>query len=794
MLPADLIRHGQHVMTVCNACRYCEAYCPVFPAMEKRSVFSDRDLTYLANLCHNCGECLYACPYAPPHEFAINVPQTFASIRVQSYEEYSWPGFFRRGFSRSRVATTLSLVASVLVILAVCNALSNRSWRAAVPGGDFYQILPHNMMVTLFGGVGLFVLVALTVGGLRFWREVKTDDLGQAIGPALRDALTLRHLHSQGIDCSESEDLRRPWRRWFHHVTFYGFALCFASTSIAALYHLGFGWRAPYAYTSLPVLFGTVGGLALLVGPAGLMALRRTRDEALGDLSHRELDTTFAILLFGTSATGLALLVFRQGAAMPALLTIHLALVLALFLTLPYGKFVHGIYRFLAVVKYHAEAGGSGKSGGAHPSPEAESLRSRPRNSEAAGASGGGAPRERRMVILLGYIFFFELGDLNSFAFAAPAIRETWHLSIATTSQIISASFVGMFLGATTAGWFSDRVGRKRALIATTIWYSTFSLLNAFVWNVPGLYATRLLTGVGLSAMTVVAMTYISEMFPAEKRGSYQAWIMTIGLCGIPATAFVARFLVPLAPWTWRLVFVWGSLALFFPLFAGKLEESSRWLERHASQDQGSRLEAQTALPSGPGGLFLSGVRGRTVLLIAIWVCQTLGFYGFNAWVPTLLTERGFSIVRSLEQSSVMQIGAVPGAWIAATIADRWERKSLIAIVALVVAACGITYGLSSTTSAIVIFGFLVAMGQQVFAPLLYTYTPECFPTDVRNTGAGVSYGIGRLGNAFGPLIVAYLFTHYGYSSVFVYIATCWALVALVITLFGPKTRGRSLA
>src|SRR5262249_61024561 len=127
----------------------------------------------------------------------------------------------------------------------------------------------------------------------------------------------------------------------------------------------------------------------------------------------------------------------------------------------------------------------------------------------------------------------------------------------------------------------SDRVGRKRALLVTTMWYSSFSLLNAFVWSVPSLYVTRLLTGVGLSAMTVVAITYISEMFPASRRGTYQGWIMTIGLCGIPATAYVARFIIPVAAWGWRAVFVWGSLGLLFPIFAHRLEESPRWYENH---------------------------------------------------------------------------------------------------------------------------------------------------------------------------------------------------------------------
>jgi putative MFS transporter len=422
----------------------------------------------------------------------------------------------------------------------------------------------------------------------------------------------------------------------------------------------------------------------------------------------------------------------------------------------------------------------------------------------------------RDMVKLLAYIFFFELGDLNSFAFAAPGIRAEWQLSLSAIGTITSAAFVGMFVGATTGGWFSDRVGRKRALVVTTVWYSAFSLMNAFAWNVPSLYATRMLTGVGLSSMTVVAMTYIAEMFPARSRGAFQARILTIGLIGIPATAYVARFLIPMASWGWRAVFVWGACAIAFPLFAHKLEESPRWFEHQGRDDEAdavmARIEARvraetgelppvpdgwTASTAKPGGvveLVRSGSLRRAIVLIAIWSFQTLGIYGFLTWVPTLLVEHGFSIVRSLERSSAMSIGAVPGAWIGEKISDRWERKTLIAIVALVIATFGMSYGFSSQTVTIVVFGFLVAMSQQVFAALLYAYTPECFPTAVRNTGAGLAYGGGRLANAFGPLLVAFLFANYGYASVFEYIAICWAMVAILITVFGPKTRGKTLA
>jgi len=415
---------------------------------------------------------------------------------------------------------------------------------------------------------------------------------------------------------------------------------------------------------------------------------------------------------------------------------------------------------------------------------------------------------------LLGFVFFFELGDINSFSFAAPAIRVGWHLSIQIIGFITSATFVGMFVGATTAGWFSDHIGRKRALILTTFWYAGFSLLNALVWEPIGLLITRLLTGVGLSAMSVVGMTYISEMFPASRRGTYQGWTMMIGLFGIPATAYLARFVVPLAPWGWRLVFVWGSLGILFGLLSGRLEESPRWYENHERLEEADaaleRIEKSAEKESGalPPATYIEQARPsrigyaelvaqpylpRTIMLVFTWMCQTLAFYGFASWVPTLLAEHGFSLVNSLAWSSAMWLGAVPGALIAALISDRWERKWWIPIVAVLSASCGLIYGLSFRTTTIIIFGFLVAMLQHVHTPLLYAYTPECYPTGIRNSGAGLAYGVGRLANVFGPLFVAFLFNHYGYTSVFIYIAACWLLVAITIGIFGPLTKGRTL-
>ena len=349
----DLIAHGAHVMTVCNACRYCEQYCPVFPAMEERRTFTKVDLAYLANLCHNCGECLYACQYAPPHEFGINVPKTLAQIRLQSYEDYAWPRALGVAFTRHNLLTAIAFAATFSVLFALSAHTLSPSDRSA----NFYAVVPHGVMVALFGLIFLFSAVAMAVGVVRFVRHIRGLTRGQTRGQtpgqtpvSFRDILTLRHLHASGADCVSAEEHRSPWRRWLHHCTLYGFLLCFASTTVAAIYDNVFGWRAPYDYMSLPVALGTIGGLGLLVGSLGLWLLRRRRDPALTDDAQVGLDESFLALLFLTTATGLALLVLRHQPVMPWLLVVHLGTVLALFVTLPYGKFVHGLYRAAALL------------------------------------------------------------------------------------------------------------------------------------------------------------------------------------------------------------------------------------------------------------------------------------------------------------------------------------------------------------------------------------------------------------------------------------------------------------
>jgi citrate/tricarballylate utilization protein len=358
MKPAELMREGERLMTICNACRYCEGYCAVFPAMEKRLEFPEADLHYLANLCHNCAECYYACQYAPPHEFAVNVPRILAEIRLDSYQRYAWPAPLAKAFQKNGVVVALLLVIGFVIVIGANNGLVGSS-----PRGDFYRVVSHATMIGVFSAAGSFVVLAWTMGAIRFWRECGRSFSGTgrslAISRAMRDIFTLEYLLSGGAGCTYPNEHHSQSRRWFHHLTFYGFLLCFASTCVAAVYDNLLGWKAPYPFLSMPVLLGTAGGLGLLIGPAGLAALKLQRDRAIIDPNQDGTDIALITLLLVNALTGLLLLALRNTEAMGMLLMIHLSAVLVLFLAIPYGKFVHGIYRSAALLRYALEFPGA---------------------------------------------------------------------------------------------------------------------------------------------------------------------------------------------------------------------------------------------------------------------------------------------------------------------------------------------------------------------------------------------------------------------------------------------------
>ena len=348
-------------MNVCNACRYCEGLCAVFPAMEKRQTFTDGDINYLANLCHNCSACYYDCQYVPPHEFAVNVPVAMAEAREESYAHYAWPRFLAPVFERNGlwIAAASALFVAVFIGGFALAADPGVFWSVQTGEGAFYRIMPHEAMAAVFGAVFFYAIFAIGMGVRAFWleagRSVPIRLTPADFWRAMRNATTLRYLDGGGAGCMNEDERPSDRRRLYHHATFYGFLLCFASTSTGTLFHYGFGWEAPYPLWSPVVILGTLGGIGLVVGPIGLLREKHRRDPAIRKRTQTGMDAAFLWSLLAVSATGLALLALRASPAMGLMLSIHLGVVFALFLSFPYGKFVHGIYRYLALVRHAAE-------------------------------------------------------------------------------------------------------------------------------------------------------------------------------------------------------------------------------------------------------------------------------------------------------------------------------------------------------------------------------------------------------------------------------------------------------
>ena len=365
MQARDLLDDADRQLRICNACRYCEGYCAVFPAMERRRSFADADLIYLANLCFECRACYYACPYSAPHEFDVNVPKVMAKLRLQTYERYTWPGL--RSWVGPGVTWVAAASAVAVPLLVLASAGPTTLFSKHLGEGAFYAVVPYTAMVAPALAMLLFSAACLAVGALRFWRDIGARPAqlldSRALVQATRDALGLKYLKGAGDGCSYPDARFSHARRHLHHLVFYGFGLALTASAVAAGFQHLLGWAAPYPLLSWPVALGTLGGVAMVVGSTGLLYLKWHSDPEPAEREMIWVDVAFLVLLLWTNLTGLALLALRDTAAMGSLLAVHLGAVAGLFLTLPYGKFAHVAYRYAALVQNSIEeSGGSAEN------------------------------------------------------------------------------------------------------------------------------------------------------------------------------------------------------------------------------------------------------------------------------------------------------------------------------------------------------------------------------------------------------------------------------------------------
>ena len=430
-----------------------------------------------------------------------------------------------------------------------------------------------------------------------------------------------------------------------------------------------------------------------------------------------------------------------------------------------------------------------------------------------------------RLVALLSLGGFFENYDLFFTGYVAPGLFREHLLSPTTQSffgqglaAFIAALFAGLFVGTMLFGSVADRFGRRTIFTLSLLWYCAASAIMAFQTDATGLYFWRFVAGVGIGVELVTIDTYISELVPKGLRGRAFAINQTIQFSVIPVVAFLAYQLVPLDPYGfsgWRWVVLIGSVSAIGVWFIRRaVPESPRWLATHGRMaeaerimaDLEARVEAEHGAPLPPIGpaesvlprgrladIFRTPYRSRTIMLVIFNIFQTVGFYGFANWVPTLLIKQGITVTSSLLYTFIIAIAAPFGPLLAAIVADKMERKWMIVGAAGSLATFGLLFSQVSAVGALIVCGVMLTMSSNIMSFSFHAYQAELYPTRIRALAVGFVYSFSRLSAVFSAFVIAFFLRDFGTLGVFGVIAGSMLMVMLAIGLLGPPVRNLSL-
>ena len=354
----DLFEEAERQLNICNACRYCAGYCPVWPALELRRELTNGDITHLANLCHDCRDCFTACMYTEPHVFALNPPKVFAEVREVTYAEYVWPRHVPR-WLRGRSGLVIGSLAALGVLLLLAAVTNGLGALTTAGDGSPYDVIGHAVLIAAAGLPALWSVGVMVRATVLYWRDTHGPlrDLAnlRAWGLTLSQAARLSHQTGGAEGCSYENNEPSGARRIHHQLVLLGFLLTFLATVSAGVMENVLGDLPPYGYLSVPVLSGTVGGIMTIVGCVGLLRLKRLADAGQTTATTRRADIALIWALIALNATGLAVLVLRTTSLFGPVLIVHLLTVVVAFVIAPYTKFVHWVYRMLAMVKDNLE-------------------------------------------------------------------------------------------------------------------------------------------------------------------------------------------------------------------------------------------------------------------------------------------------------------------------------------------------------------------------------------------------------------------------------------------------------
>lgn len=392
--------------------------------------------------------------------------------------------------------------------------------------------------------------------------------------------------------------------------------------------------------------------------------------------------------------------------------------------------------------------------------------------------------------------------DVGLISFIIAALATHWQLDKTQTSWIASVGFIGMALGASLGGLLADRFGRRQVFAATLLIYGLATGASALVGGLALLLVLRFLVGLGLGAELPVASTYVSEFAPARMRGRLIVVLEAFWAVGWTAAALIGYFVIPGAETGWRWAFAIGAVPAVYALVVRLgLPESPRWLERQGRHDEAERVvrdfeasagvapptvaahpapASSTVATTGTGrlaALLSAEFRLRTLSLWTVWFFVNFAYYGAFIWIPTILVDRGYDLVRSFGFTLIITLAQLPGYAVAAWLIEVWGRRVTLSVFLVGSAVSAVAFGFAGGEAAIIATGMALSFFNLGAWGALYAVSPEMYPTSLRGTGSGWAAGVGRIASIIAPLLVPLLLIR-GIPTMFVVLSACFLIAA----------------